>query len=205
MAGTRGSHLVPGEDFSRDNPWLCPPVAFRWGLGASRAAAEVGRYLMTAKSSVAMLIPVATASASTIPSTQARTAPKPLRFDTPRHPSVESHMSAPARLPAIFVDVDDTLVRSFGSKRIPISAMVERVLSLHAEGAELYCWSSGGGEYARKSANELGLGHCFRAFLPKPNVLIDDAKPSGWPDMTQVHPNTASSENLEALRSRLGW
>ena len=26
--------------------------------------------------------------------------------------------------PAIFVDVDDTLVRSFGSKRIPITVMV---------------------------------------------------------------------------------
>lgn len=31
------------------------------------------------------------------------------------------------RSPVIYVDVDDTLVRSFGSKRIPIGAMVARV------------------------------------------------------------------------------
>lgn len=61
------------------------------------------------------------------------------------------------RTPAIFVDVDDTLVRSFGSKRIAIGAMVERVQGLHAQGAELYCWSSGGREYAQQSARELGI------------------------------------------------
>jgi hypothetical protein len=40
--------------------------------------------------------------------------------------------------PAIFVDVDDTLVRSFGSKRIPITAMVALVRDLNDSGAALY-------------------------------------------------------------------
>ncbi len=46
----------------------------------------------------------------------------------------------------IHVDVDDTLVRSFGSKRIPMGAMVAQVRALHASGATLYCWSTGGEE-----------------------------------------------------------
>lgn len=50
----------------------------------------------------------------------------------------------------IFVDVDDTLVRTFGHKRIPMPAVIDTVRRLAATGqAELYCWSSGGAEYAR--------------------------------------------------------
>lgn len=114
-------------------------------------------------------------------------------------------MPVSRRLPAVFVDADDTLVWSFGSKRIAITSMVERVRALHTEGSELYCWSSGGREYAHSSARELGLEHCFRGFLPKPNVLIDDAEVDAWPDFTQVHPNVASTEDLDAIRRRLDW
>ena len=49
----------------------------------------------------------------------------------------------------IFVDVDDTLVRNAGAKRIPMLAAIEHVKELAAAGAELYCWSSGGADYAR--------------------------------------------------------
>ena len=37
-----------------------------------------------------------------------------------------------------FVDVDDTLVRSAGPKRMPISAVVDRVRALKQAGATLY-------------------------------------------------------------------
>lgn len=37
--------------------------------------------------------------------------------------------------PIVFVDVDDTLVRSIGTKRIPMPAVVDRVKSLYDEGA----------------------------------------------------------------------
>ncbi len=74
----------------------------------------------------------------------------------------------------VYVDVDDTLVRSVGSKRIPMPRVVERVRRLHQSGATLYLWSSGGADYARESAEELGIRELFTAFLPKPTLIIDD-------------------------------
>lgn len=94
----------------------------------------------------------------------------------------------PDRL-VIFVDVDDTLVRSFGSKRIPMTHVADHVRALHESEAELYCWSSGGGEYARRSAEELGLADAFAGFLPKPNVFLDDVAPRDWPRCILQHPS----------------
>jgi hypothetical protein len=90
----------------------------------------------------------------------------------------------------VYIDVDDTLVRSFGSKRIPISAVVTRVKQLHAEGFALYCWSSGGADYCRSTALELGISDCFVAFLPKPLLIIDDQHPSDWRTLRWLHPNS---------------
>jgi predicted HAD superfamily phosphohydrolase YqeG len=80
----------------------------------------------------------------------------------------------------IYVDVDDTLVRSIGSKRIPMPRVVERVRNLHQDGATLYLWSNGGADYARESAEELGISGLFTAFLPKPTLIIDDQPVSDW-------------------------
>jgi hypothetical protein len=88
----------------------------------------------------------------------------------------------------IYVDVDDTLIRSFGSKRIPMSLAVDRVRALHGEGATLYLWSSGGAEYARRSAEELGLTDCFSGFLPKPQLIIDDQPFTEWRDLRHSYP-----------------
>lgn len=74
----------------------------------------------------------------------------------------------------IYVDIDDPLVRSFGSKRIPMTEMVALIPKLKEHGATLFCWSSGGAAYARRSAEELGIAECFTAFLPMPQLLIDD-------------------------------
>jgi len=96
---------------------------------------------------------------------------------------------APTTIPlVVYVDVDDTLVRSVGSKRIPMPQVVEHVRRLHAAGAVLYCWSSGGGEYARRSAAELGIEQSFQAFLPKPNVMIDDQSVADWRLCLEMHP-----------------
>jgi hypothetical protein len=103
----------------------------------------------------------------------------------------------------VFVDIDDTLVRSFGSKRIAMSAMVDRVRALYAEGAELYAWSSGGADYARSTADELGLTACFTAFLPKPDVLVDDVRVEAWRGLVQLHPNEAAHQSVEELRALL--
>lgn len=97
----------------------------------------------------------------------------------------------------VYVDIDDTLVRSFGSKRMPMVAVVEHVKSLRAAGVTLYCWSSGGGEYARSSARELGIEELFAAFLPKPHVLLDDQAPSEWSRLHHVHPAEAPERSAE--------
>ncbi|WP_375769950.1 hypothetical protein NR798_03410 [Archangium gephyra] len=114
-------------------------------------------------------------------------------------------MTSPAvPSPAIYVDVDDTLVRSFGSKRIPMTGMVERVRELAQKGATLYLWSTAGADYARRTAAELGLEDCFQAFLPKPEVLIDDRALEDW-RVSEIHPAACHSMRLEdILRTRRG-
>lgn len=112
--------------------------------------------------------------------------------------------SDPSQPPlVVYVDVDDTLVRSVGSKRIPIAEAVEHVRSLHADGAQLFCWSSGGGEYARSAAEELGIAGCFVAFLPKPHVLLDDQTVGEWRRLVTVHPAQCESETVATYRDAL--
>jgi len=91
----------------------------------------------------------------------------------------------------IFVDVDDTLVRSVGTKRIPMPSVVTRVRELFDSGAALYLWSSGGAEYAKSSAEELGIAECFLAFLPKPDAYVDDQEVHEWRYCRHVLPGNA--------------
>lgn len=103
----------------------------------------------------------------------------------------------------IYVDVDDTFVRSAGAKRIPVPAVIQHVRHLQNEGAILYCWSSGGADYARSSAEEFGISDCFVAFLPKPNILLDDQPTSQWRRFSVVHPNSCSTLNLEDYKRQI--
>ncbi len=91
----------------------------------------------------------------------------------------------------VYVDVDDTLIRTVGSKRIPMPAVVRRVRDLHQQGAELWLWSSGGADYARSSAQELSIEHCFMGFLPKPHLVIDDQPITAWHTLAYENPLTA--------------
>jgi hypothetical protein len=77
----------------------------------------------------------------------------------------------------IFVDVDDTLIRSVGRKRIPITATIEFIRRHHALGDLIYCWSRGGADYCCEVATEFGIADCFAAFLPKPDIILDDSGP----------------------------
>ena len=103
----------------------------------------------------------------------------------------------------IYVDVDDTFVRTYGTKRIPVPAVIGHIRSLHTQGAMLYCWSSGGAVYARESAEEFGITDCFQAFLPKPDVLLDDQAIADWRRLRQVHPNEAG-QLVESLQKAKG-
>jgi cation transport ATPase len=88
----------------------------------------------------------------------------------------------------VYVDVDDTLVRSIGTKRIPMPRVIERVKRLHTEGAILYLWSTGGQEYAQATAEELNIAHCFVGFLPKPMLILDDQPVSEWRGCAYEYP-----------------
>lgn len=97
----------------------------------------------------------------------------------------------------VFVDVDDTLVRSAGSKRMPIPSVVSHVKELANANAQLYCWSTAGAEYARATAKELGIEGCFTAFLPKPNIVVDDQDLDEWKCFKVVHPLAAGDKTVE--------
>lgn len=103
----------------------------------------------------------------------------------------------------IYVDVDDTFVRSYGTKRMPMPNVIQHIRDLHQQGAALYCWSSGGADHARESAEEFGLADCFTAFLPKPDVLLDDQNVADWRRLRQVHPNECGTL-IDALRGAKG-
>ena len=92
----------------------------------------------------------------------------------------------------VFVDVDDTFVRSASHARLPMPDVIEAVRRLYREGALLYCWSSGGARYAQQSAEEFGIEQCFVGFLPKPHVVIDDVAIADWRRLRHVHPNEVS-------------
>jgi phosphoglycolate phosphatase-like HAD superfamily hydrolase len=98
---------------------------------------------------------------------------------------------------AIYVDVDDTLVRHASTAAVPIVHVIKQVRRLHARGFSLYCWSTGGADYARRIVTELGLAECFTAFLPKPTVLIDDQEMSVWLLKT-FHPMSIDDDAVDA-------
>ena len=91
---------------------------------------------------------------------------------------------------AVYVDVDDTMVRYEGTGRVPLPAVIARVKALHAAGETLYLWSSGGADYARTVATELGLVDYFVAFLPKPEMYIDDLPAHDWIDCEHSLPSS---------------
>ena len=105
----------------------------------------------------------------------------------------------------VFVDIDDTLIRNFGSKRVPLTPVVNSIRRLHADGAVLYAWSTKGADYARSSATELGLSDCFTGYLPKPNVLIDNQEPGEWSRTIHVRPQESANLSADDYLRRLAW
>jgi hypothetical protein len=110
-----------------------------------------------------------------------------------------------AREPAaIYVDIDDTLVRSVGARRIPIPATVALVRQLAQAGVALYAWSTAGGAYAQQTAVELGIADCFVAFLPKPVALLDDREIKDW-RLLELHPMQCANSSAAEILVRLGY
>jgi len=108
------------------------------------------------------------------------------------------------QLPLVIdVDVDETLIRNYGTKRIIMPAVIGHVRQLFETGANLYCWSSGGAAYAKSSAEECGIADCFQAFLPKPQVLIDDQRIGDWRHLLQIHPASCQESSVKTYRAAL--
>ena len=107
-----------------------------------------------------------------------------------------------SRPAVIYVDVDETVIRSVGSKRIPMPGTLRLVRALHDHGATLYLWSRGGAAYAREVAEELHVDDCFTAFLPKPELLLDDAGVEHW-SAVELHPAECSAITVEEVLARV--
>jgi hypothetical protein len=105
----------------------------------------------------------------------------------------------------VYVDVDDTLIRTAGTRRIVIPDAVTHVKQLKADGAILCCWSSGGAAYAREIAVELGITDLFKAFLPKPDVMLDDQHPREWRKLICVHPVECQKHSVDQYRAIRGY
>ena len=103
----------------------------------------------------------------------------------------------------VYVDIDDTIVRSVGTKRIPIPDTIQHVRDLKKQGVTLYCWRSGGGEYAKQSAQEFGIADCFEVFLPKPNVMIDDQEVHSWKRYICIHPSNCNGKTASNYQQLL--
>lgn len=98
----------------------------------------------------------------------------------------------------IYFDVDDTLIRTFGSKTLPIIHVIELVKQLKDTGAELYCWSAAGRDHALEVATEYGIHDCFIAFMTKPDLMIDDRTLEQL-HIQELHPNECHLTAQELL------
>ena len=103
----------------------------------------------------------------------------------------------------MFVDVDETFVRNYSTKRIPMPEVIEHIRKLKEQGAVLYCWSSGGSEYAKNSAIEFGIEDCFEGFIPKPQVVLDDQAISSWRNIFHIHPNECPKYDVLSYREAI--
>ncbi len=80
----------------------------------------------------------------------------------------------------VFVDVDNTIMISTEHGERGLYKAIKFVKQLHEKGFELYCWSQAGAAYAEKACEFLGIKDLFKAFLPKPNMCLDDRPMSDW-------------------------
>ncbi|MEZ6095001.1 MAG: hypothetical protein R3C03_12350 [Pirellulaceae bacterium] len=101
----------------------------------------------------------------------------------------------------IFVDVDDTLIRSFGTKQIPIPNAIRYVREMFNAGHVLYCWSRGGAQYSRDVAVNLDIADCFVCFLPKPDIVVDDRLEQLLSHCEFIHPNNVVTKREETGRN----
>ena len=90
----------------------------------------------------------------------------------------------------VYVDVDLTLIDELG-RLLPDA--VEGLLTLREAGCTLFLWSTCGADYCREVAGKYEITPLFEAFLPKPDIYIDDM------------PSTVFRGLVYDVRSGRGW
>jgi len=55
---------------------------------------------------------------------------------------------------------------------------------------------------ARSAAEEVGLGDCFQAYLPKPHLMLDDVNVAKW-RLHPLHPAECMSMSADEVLKRL--
>jgi cation transport ATPase len=100
----------------------------------------------------------------------------------------------------MYVDVDGTLERKFLGFEKSNKTMVDAIRRLHAEGMQIYIWSTGGAGHARDAATKCGVEELCAGFLPKPNICVDDKPPSRWKDFKRLKPR--QMPRFEAPKNR---
>ena len=88
----------------------------------------------------------------------------------------------------VFVDVDDTLIRSVGSKIIPNTRVIEKVRMLHQKGMTIIVWSTAGSEYAKRISENIGISEIISFYFTKPQYIIDDQEIDKWLNTKVIHP-----------------
>ena len=53
------------------------------------------------------------------------------------------------------------------------------------------------------TADELALADRFVAYLPKPDVFVDDVRVEAWRNTVQLHPNEVVNRTVQELRDRV--
>lgn len=71
----------------------------------------------------------------------------------------------------VFIDVDLTIVDEKGRMYDGVLAGLNR---LREAGCHLFLWSTVGVDYARSTAERLGLSDYFEGYASKPDIIIDD-------------------------------
>jgi len=71
----------------------------------------------------------------------------------------------------VYVDVDDTIMDRHDH---PKPSVIEFLHYAKSRGCRLFLWSQAGDDYCKEHAERLGIAHLFQAFLPKPDIAVDD-------------------------------
>lgn len=88
----------------------------------------------------------------------------------------------------VFCDVDGVLLiwpkhpgRSGDGKNPKTQEMMANELKRrHSNGDKIYLWSKGGPDHCRRAAKLNNIEEIISGYLPKPDVIYDDATPELW-------------------------